>query len=175
MPPATRRRAQPQPSPPHHFIDPASDSDESDDEGVDDEELIEDVEGEDEEEDEEEEEPLGRWAPLVPLVAETLICHFPHPHMTRLLHSRFIPLSASVLCQFMFPITMSICQYPLSELLPGIAWIIEGWVCSGFCPNTTRIFQCPTPVTCILLHDSSMSGKRKHPASLSLPFQRVGT
>ena len=60
MPPATRRRAQPQPSPPHHFIDPASDSDESDDEGVDDEELIEDVEGEDEEEDEE--EPLGRWA-----------------------------------------------------------------------------------------------------------------
>lgn len=54
MPPATRRRAQPQPSPPHHFIDPASDSDESDDEGVDDEELIEDVEGEDEEEDEEE-------------------------------------------------------------------------------------------------------------------------
>ena len=174
MPPATRRRAQPQPSPPHHFIDPASDSDESDNEGVDDEELIEDVEGEDEEEDEEE-EPLGRWAPLVPLVAETPTCHFPHPHTTRLLHSRFIPFSASVLCQFMFPITMSFSQYPLSELLPGIAWIIESWVCSGFCPNTTRILQCPTPVTCILLHDSSMSGKRKHPASLLLPFQRVGT
>ena len=32
----------------------------------------------------------------------------------------------------------------------------------------------PTPVKCILLHDSIMSEKRKHPASLSLPFQRVG-
>ena len=106
MPPATRHRTQPQPSPPHHFIDPASDSDESDDEGVDDEELIEDVEGEDEEEDEEE-EPLGRWAPPVPLVAETPTRHFPHPHTTRLLHFRPVPFSASVLCQFMFPITMS--------------------------------------------------------------------
>ena len=101
MPPATRRRAQPQPSPPHHFIDPALDSDESDDEGVDDEELIEDVEGEDDEEEDEEEEPLGGWAPLVPLVAETLICHFPRPHTTRLLHSRssrFLCLCYANLC-----------------------------------------------------------------------------
>ena len=104
MPPATRHRAQPQPSPPHHFIDPASDSDESDDEGVDDEELIEDVEGEDEEEDEE--EPLGRWAPPVPLVTKTPTRHFPHSHTTRLLHFRPVPFAASVLYQFMFPITM---------------------------------------------------------------------
>ena len=97
MPPATRHRAQPQPSPPHHFIDPASDSDESDDEGVDDEELIEDVEGEDEEE-EDEEEPLGRWTP--PYLLPTR--HFPHHHTTRSLHFRFVPFSASVLCQFIY-------------------------------------------------------------------------
>ena len=117
MPPATRRRAQPQPSPPHHFIDPASDSDESDDEGVDDEELIEDVEGEDEEEDEEEEEPLGRWAPLVPLVAETLICHFPHPHMTKI-----APLSLySAFCVCVMPIYVSYYYVNISISTFGVA------------------------------------------------------
>lgn len=61
MPPATRRRAQPQQLHPSQYIDEASDAEPSNDgdADVDEEELMEDVEGEDEVEEEEEEEVIG--------------------------------------------------------------------------------------------------------------------
>ncbi|OCK82008.1 galactose-binding like protein [Lepidopterella palustris CBS 459.81] len=66
MPPATRRRVQPPPSLPQHFIDPESDSQGTNEEEVEDEELVERVEGEEDEEEELLDPPTTPPSPPLP-------------------------------------------------------------------------------------------------------------